>query len=148
MSYQDQYIEFLRKYLGHCPEALAWLSGYGVYAHGVDDIIDGDKTDHEHILKIFELAAVIYSSDFYRQHAHILYPLVIMAHQTYRDSVILERGPEEWKIKVADACRQTGNEVVLAVIQIASGVEVRDKASLELRELSWHTHHTLEGKPC
>jgi hypothetical protein len=148
VSNSDRYIEFVRKWLGHRPDALAWICAYGIYCHAIDDIIDGDKTDSEHVLKTFELAAVIYMNDFCRQYAHILYPLVIMASNTYRDSVILEKAEEEWKRKVADALRQTGNEVVLAVIEIAGGVEARREASLELREISWFTHHTLEGKPC
>jgi hypothetical protein len=148
VSNQDKYIEFIRKYLGHNVDALGWVACYGVYSHAIDDIIDGDKTDNEHILKTFELAAVLYMHKFCRDNFESLYPLIMMASNTYRDSVILERSSEVWKKRVADALRQCGNEVILACIQIAGGVEARRAASLELRELSYKTHHKEDGTPC
>jgi hypothetical protein len=147
MSHQDRYIEFLRKWLGTNIDALGWIVCYGVYAHAIDDIIDGDKTDSEHILKTFGMAASLFMHEFCRNNFNLLYPLIMMAHNTYRDSVILENAEEEWKHKVADALRQTGNEVILACVQIVNGIEARNEASLELREISYHTHHTEEGEP-
>jgi hypothetical protein len=145
-AYSD-YVNFLNQYLKDNIDALIWVLAYSTYVHGIDDIIDKDNTESEHILKTFELAAVIYSYPFYLQNLNILYPLVIMASNTYMDSVKLENQPEVWKQRVSDALRQTGNEVILACIQIVGGVDIRREASMKLREISWRTHHTIEGVP-
>lgn len=141
------YSTFLKSYLEKDVDALLWVLAYTTYVHAIDDIIDGDNTESEHILKTFELAAIIYSYPWYLQNRHTLYPLVIMASNTYMDSVKLEKSNELWKQRVADALRQTGNEVILACIQIVGGIEARREASLKLREISWRTHHNELGEP-
>lgn len=144
-SHSDKYIIFLRKYLNSNPDALAWICAYGIYCHAIDDIIDNDipsdKSRQQFILQQFEFAEVIYSNHFYLSHIHLLRPLIKMASNDYMDSVQLEDSEEEWKKAVCDALRQTANAVILAVIEIVGGVEARRNASLELRELSYHTHH-------
>jgi hypothetical protein len=148
ISHQDRYINFIQKWLKDSPDARAWLAAYGIYTHAIDDIIDGDKTDNQHILKTFELAAKLYMHPFCRAHHYILYSLIIMASNTYMDSVLLERSAEIWKQKVADALRQCGNEIMLACVEIVGGVEARREASLELREISYWTHHKEDLTPC
>ena len=147
MNYRKAYIEFIAKYIGHNIDAHIWILGYGVYVHAIDDIIDGDKTDSEFILKTFELAAMVYSYPFYLQNMHILYSLCKTASNTYMDSVLMEKSKEEWKRNYADILRTHGNEVILAVIEILHGIDVRRKASQELREISYHTHHNELGAP-
>lgn len=141
------YVEFVRKYLDPFPAAQMWVMAYGVYVHAIDDIIDGDKFDSEFILKTFETAAMIYSHEFYRQHWGQLYPLVKMASNTYMDSVLMERSNEKWKKNYADVLRQNGNEVLLAVIEICTGIDRRREASMEIRKLSYDTHHDKQGNP-
>lgn len=161
-TYAQTYIEFLKKYLDSDPDALLWVMSYGLYAHLIDDIIDGDKTDSEHILKTFEFAAVIYSNNFYLKHITLLYSLVKMASNTYMDSVLLEKElksdkktalPVEhqptaaWKSSCADILRQSANEIILACVEIVGGIEKRREASLELRQLSYKIHHDKSGNP-
>lgn len=154
-------MDFFREYLGKDVDALLWVLSYAAYIHAIDDIIDGDKSDNEFVLGTFELAALIYSNVFYLKNMHILYPLVKMASQTYRDSVILEKQLKEeelivgrispdntWKISVSDSLRQMANEVILACVEVVGGVEKRREASLKMRELSYKFHHTKEGIPC
>lgn len=147
---QQDYLNFLQHYCSADPDALLFVLGYSVYVHAIDDIIDGDKDDHIHILKTFELAAMVYSNQFYLRHIHELRPLVVMASSTYMTSVTLEKATngKDWKLHVADALRQTGNELFLAVIQILHGIDVRIEASLKLREISYLTHHLPDGTPC
>ena len=148
---QDEatYGRFLKHYTGIEPDAYLFVTSWCVYTHAIDDIIDGDNTDPMFILKTFELAAMLYANMFYLQHLGELRPLMVMTSSTYMTSVTLEREPtkELWKTRVADALRQNGNEVILAVIQILHGVDVRIKASYELRELAWRMHHDKEGNP-
>jgi hypothetical protein len=150
-KHSDEYIILLRKYLDSNPDALAWICIYGIYAHAIDDIIDNDipsdKTRQQFILQTFEFAEVIYSSHFYQANLSALRPLIKMASNDYMDSVLLEGDTEEaWKKHTCDALRQTANAVILAVIEIVGGIEKRREASLELRELSYRTHHK-EDKP-
>lgn len=146
---ESDYVKFLGQYLGTDPDALLWVLAYSSYVHSIDDIIDGDNTDPMFILKTFELAAMLYSNNWYLKHIHFLYSLVIMASNTYMDSVIFEQDKTApvWKKKVSDALRQTGNEVILQCIQIVGGIEARREASLKLREISWRTHHLADGTP-
>lgn len=145
-----EYIDFLSKYLKHDPDALAWVLAYTSYVHNIDDIIDGDNTDPMFILRTFETAAVIYGHIFYQRNFCYLYPLVKVVSNAYMDSVLLERSTEEWKLKVADGLRQHGNELILACIELSHGIEgfnKRREASLELRDISWRTHHLTNGEP-
>lgn len=146
------YIEFLRTYLGADEDALTWVLAFNTYAHAIDDIIDGDippksLNDKEFVVRTFEFAAIIYSHIFYQRNQHILYSLVKMVTNTYMDSLHLEQSPEAWKQKYADVLRQSTNELVLACIEIVGGYNKRREASLSLREIAYHAHHTVEGTP-
>lgn len=144
---QKDFIDFLNKYLSPDPDALLWVLSYTVYVHSVDDIVDGDKPTKEHLLRTFEHAAVVYSNGFYQKNIHLLYSLIVMASNTYMDSVMMEGSTETWKQRTGDYLRQTGNELLLACIQIVGGIEARREASIKLRDISWRNHHTSEGKP-
>lgn len=148
------YVAFLKKYLADNPDALCWVLLYITYAHAIDDIIDGDKDgtrSKEFILKVFEYAAILYSHVFYQINIHLLYSLVVMASNTYMDSVILEfstvTSDKPWKNSAQDYLRQSANELILMCIQIVGGIDKRREASLELRDISWRCHHTKGGKP-
>lgn len=151
-QYKDKKIGWLRKHLSKDMDALLWALGYAVYVHAIDDIIDqdipSDQTRQMFILRTFEYAEAIYSNHWYITHIAQLRPLVKMASNTYMDSVLWEKSPEEYKRKIADQLRCAGNELMLAIVEIVSGIDARREASLELRELSYKTHHTIEGEPC
>jgi ferritin len=73
-----------------------------------------------------------------------------MASNTYMDSVIFEQMKDtDTRAKsMFDYLRQTGNELILATIQIVGGIEARREASLELRDISWRNHHhSITGEP-
>lgn len=142
-----RFIEFLKKYLAHNDEALLWIMSYIAYCHSIDDCVDKPKDD-EFLLKTFEFAAVIYSSHFYWQNIHILYPLVKMAGNSYMDSLHYEKSSENWHKKIGDIIRSDANNVVLAVVEIINGIDARRQASLELREIAYWSHHNLKtGEP-
>lgn len=143
----EEYIKFLEQYLKKDADALAWVLAITKYFHDIDDIIDKDNTSPIHLLRTFEFAAIIYSSPFYQRNIGYLYPLVKMVSNTYMDSVLLEKQPEAWKRAVADGLRQTGNELILACIEVLHGFDIRREASMKLREVSWKTHHLEDGTP-
>jgi hypothetical protein len=145
-NYSEQYCEIIRKYLQGQPDAQSWLLLYGIYAHAIDDIIDGDKTSSDHILETFETGLLLYSHVFYRQHCDMLYTLCKLAHNAYADSVKLEKSDDKIDKLIADPLRQYGNELILAVIELVSGKDARNAASKELRPLSWRTHHNEIGQ--
>lgn len=146
---ESEYARFLKYYLACDLDAYLFVLAYTVYVHSIDDIIDGDNTEPVFIIKTFELAAVLYANSFYLKNFNMLYPLVKMSSSTYITSVQLEQDKEKamWKTRVADALRQTGNELILAVIELLHGIDVRTKASMELRKISWKLHHDKEGNP-
>jgi hypothetical protein len=120
---------------------------YVTYCHAIDDIIDGDKKDYEHILKTFDFAATIFSSPFYVRNLHLLYPLVKSASNSFADSVTFERSGEVWSEAMADVLRQQGNEVLCAVVEIVSGIDAKRAFSKEARKLGYDSHHDSFGRP-
>jgi len=153
MNYKDDYIKFILKYLNPIdnPNAILWLLGYAVYVHAIDDIIDEeipkDSAKDEFILKNFEFAETVYTNIYYLTYINKLRPLIKMASNTYMDAVQMEKSNEKWKRDYADVLRTMGNEILLAVIEIERGLNIRREASMELRELSYKTHHNQVGAP-
>lgn len=147
-SFQYRFIKIIHKYVHHDGDALLWILSYVAYCHAVDDIVDGDKNDYEFILSTFRTAETIYTYHFYLQHINTLKPLIHTAHDAYRDSVCMERSlrQENWEKYVGDVIRQQANDVILAVILIVSGIDARNAAALELRKLSYETHHNEKGE--
>ena len=149
MNKKEQYIAFIRKYL--TGDALLWVVAYAIYVHSIDDIIDDEipngENKHQFILKNFEFAEVVYSNNFYLENITRLRPLVKMASNCYMDSVALEKSSKPHHKIIADHLRSNGNEVVLACVEICNGIDIRNKASLELREISYSTHHDQLGNP-
>ena len=145
-----EFLELINYYCGCNQDALAFVLGYSIYVHDIDDIVDGDKMGDIHLLKTFELAAVVYSNPFYIKNINTLYPLIIMSSSTYITSVTLEKDPDKapWKTWSFDWMRQTGIEVILAVVQILHGIDKRIEASLRFREISFKLHHKEDGTPC
>lgn len=146
-NHQKEYLSLLGQYLGSNPDALVWTLACMTYFHSIDDIIDGDKTDDEFILKTFRLAITIYSYHFYVANIHDLRPLVESAHDAYRDSVRLEKENDaKWKQHISDVIRQNANDLILKVIQLVAGLDARNEAALKFRELSYRTHHNELGE--
>lgn len=138
----SQYINFLKKYLVHNPDALLWCLSFTTFCHLIDDYVDGEK-DNEHFLKIIEFTPLLYTNIFFQQNWQLLYPLIKSVTNDYQDSVILEKSNMKWKRQVADGLRQNGNAIILMVIEIANNIDIRRQASLELREISYKTHHNM-----
>ncbi len=150
MSPQNKYLTFLRKYL-EVGDALLWVLAYATYVHSVDDIIDNDipdeKNKHRFILETFEFAECVYAAPYYVMNMNRLRPLIKMASNDFMDSVALADSDKDHHKRISDNLRCSGNAVILAVIEIEGGVELRNKASLELREISYTTHHLADGTP-
>lgn len=137
----------LQQYLNHDPEAVKFIQSFCQYCHDIDDIIDGDKTNTEHILKTFCNAAAIYSSNFYHRYSLQLYPIVLNITNTYADSVKWEKSDVDWKRAVSDTLRSCGNDMIYIVVGICSGYDAMRDVSALLREVSYNHHHDEIGKP-
>lgn len=129
------------------PDAAEFVLRYRDYIHGVDDIVDGDITNAEDILKVTALASEIFSSDFYVNHRQFLYPLEIMINNTYADAVEWERSNVEWKERDAMVLRHTGIDMFLFVIRLMCGREAMRKISSKFREQCHEYHMTKDYKP-
>jgi hypothetical protein len=143
MTRQQQFIHLIKKYLSNDADAVFWTIAYVAYCHGIDDVIDGDKTDYEFILLNFRTAISLYTYHWFQKHQDQLIPLLITAHDSYRDSVCMERSlrQEDWEKHVGDVIRQNTLDVILMIIFIVSGLEARNQAALEFRKLAYETHH-------
>lgn len=138
----------VQEVLDRDPDAARFISAYNEYAHAIDDIIDEKIVDPEFILKTFKLAAQIYTSNFYLRNYLFLYPAILLAHNMYSDSVILERSNEDWKRREADVLRHSGNEILLAVVSLlCKNHEEFREISLLTRERAYKLHHDDKGEP-
>lgn len=136
----------LKEYLPD-DEALKFAVAFLIYCNSVDDIIDCSKVDAEFVVRTFELSADLYATAFYRRNWPILLPLIKATGNSYLDSVNFERSSEAWKHNYADVLRQYGNEVLCACVELSTGsIDKRREFSLKLREISYKTHHDVNGK--
>lgn len=136
-------IEIFDKYLS--PEAKAFVVGFIGLCHSIDDLIDENR-DNEALLLSYELALTIYSMPFYAKYSSLLFPLIKAATNSYADSVAMEFSIEEWQKHTSDVLRHSGNDVILACIEICSGFEARRTASPLLRKNSYFRHHTNKNQ--
>lgn len=138
--------QLLERYLSSDEDAIAFVYCWLLYCHAIDDIIDGDKTDSEHIIKTFQFSTTLHTSNFFLKNWATLNPIIDVAFNSYADSVKLEKGVK-WERNYADVLRQVANEVIVAVVGIVAGYDKKREISLELRQLSYLEHHDLTGKP-
>jgi hypothetical protein len=139
--------DIVEEYLIDSVDAQLFFYSYLIHCHAVDDVIDGDRTDSEFIIKCFDFTVTLCSCRFYQHYSATLEPLMHAAANAYADSVVMERSKVQWKQQYADVLRQSGNEVLLACIGIVAGIDKKREASLKLRELAYLEHHDKEGKP-
>jgi len=129
-------------------EALVFCLAFAKHCHNVDDIIDEKRENTDFILGAFEFAAYLYSLSFYRKHAHMLLPVIKAVTNAYADSVKFEKEKTcKWKQHYSDVLRQSGNEVVVAAVEISKGYNAKRIISEKFREISYLRHHTKEGEP-
>lgn len=134
-------------YLGHCPDAIAFLLAYCRYCHKIDDIIDEKITNPEFILETTDLACQIFNCNFWRQYAGSLYVTERLINNDYADSVAWEKSQNTWEKNQADVLRNTANQMTFAVILLICGRDALRKLSSKIRTHSHFRHHDSEGKP-
>ena len=128
-------------------EAMGFLAEWAIYAHEIDDIIDGETTEREAVLRTFARAALLYSHPFYLKHLAALRAVVLVIGNAYADSVAWEKSAVEWQRAWADHNRHAGMEMVIAVAQICGGYEHARSVSAEQRCICWAEHHGPDGEP-
>jgi hypothetical protein len=128
-------------------EAKSFLLLWRAYVHGIDDIVDGDVKDGEGIIRVFLLAAELYSHPFYLRHLASLKQVVVNCTNAFADCVPWEKHGEAWQQQWADHYRHFGSEMVLAVAYLCGGYDNMRRISPQLRAICWHEHHDKDGKP-
>lgn len=143
----------IASHLAKHPEAAAFLNGYGLLCHAVDDLIDRDNPKiaryETHVLDCYNLALDVYSSPFYQKNVSWIYPLAKNIHRVWSASVVWERFIIPWQAQYADFLRCCGNEMILAVLEHLCHLPYNELRRLDglIREDSWARHHDKEGKP-
>lgn len=129
-------------------EAMDFLANWwSPYVHEIDDIIDGERTLPEDILRTFARAVGLYSHPFYVRNMVELRRVVLLVNNLYADSVAWEKSNVAWQRDWADHNRHVGMEMVIAVAQIVGGYDHGRQVSQEQRAICWSEHHGREGKP-
>lgn len=132
---------------GNNPLALDFLNAFHDYCHEIDDLIDEAKEDPERFVEILIHGNVMYGLPFFRMHAAVLGPQIILITSTYADSVKMERSELEWENRMADTLRFVGNDLVRMVAQLTGGWERMRSVSDKLHDLAYHCHHDKNGQP-
>jgi hypothetical protein len=127
--------------------ALSFVIAFNKYAHGIDDIIDGDMTDKEEIIKVFVQGNIVFGHPFYLANITRLQPVYMLCASAYADSVKWGGSDKDGQRSMADVLRFVGNEMLFAVALICGGYELLRAISPAIRERSWLDHHDEKGEP-
>jgi len=122
-----------------------FLRLWRAYVHGIDDLIDGDRTGPEATLEVFMLAAFVYTHPFFTAHMPALRQIALNCTNAYADSVMWEKAPG-WKGDFSDHYRHFAVEMVIAIATICGGYAHARQISPTLRELCWKEHHNEKGE--
>jgi hypothetical protein len=125
--------------------AADFLKVWGIYVHGIDDLIDGDKSGSESMLEVFMTAAFVYTHPYFVQNMPQLRQIAVNCTNAYADTVLWEKAGG-WKQNFSDHYRHFGAEMVLAVAGLCGGYMHMRQASPLLRELCWNEHHNEKGE--
>ena len=118
--------------------ALAWIA----YVHRIDDLVDGYiGKDATELVKTFVDAAELYSSNFYQQNAHYLFPIVCLVSNDYLDSELMKFSSDDvLKLKWAEYLSFSGIYMLQTIALICGGYDRLRKISIPLRECSLKDH--------
>jgi hypothetical protein len=128
-------------------EAVQFLLLWSEYAHGIDDIVDMDRTDTEFVIATFGLANRLYSHPFYLAHYRELGLVVQLVTNAYADAEAMKASQYEWKRQTSDVLRHAGAEMLRAVVYLCGGYEHLRGLSERFHEVAYYEHHDAEGKP-
>jgi hypothetical protein len=119
--------------------AAEFLTLWRSYVHDIDDLVDGDKTGAEFLLRTFLSAAFIYTHPFFLANLPALRQVIINCTNAYADTAAWEKAPD-WRREFSDHYRHFGVEMVLAVAFICGGYDHMRQASPLLRSLCQAEH--------
>jgi hypothetical protein len=128
-------------------EAMDFLAHWTDYCHAIDDIVDADKTDPEHVIATFARAATLYTHPFFLKHGAGLREVALNVTATYAQTVEWERSNVEWMKAWADMHRHCSIEMVTAVARICGGYEHARTVIPEVRVVAFAEHHDQDGNP-
>lgn len=129
-------------------DAERFLALWGAYCHDVDDVIDENLWDAEHIVSVLALAVTFYSDPYYVRNVALLRMPVLMATAVFADSCIWEQKEQPlWKRQFADVMRHSGNEVINCVAFIQGGYDHMQQVSLPLMATCYIYHKDKYGLP-
>lgn len=127
--------------------AVEFLLMWSEYVHGIDDIVDMDRTEAEFIIATFGLANRLYSHPFYLAHQRELGLVVQLVTNAYADAEAMKASHLEWKRQTSDVLRHAGAEMLRAVVYLCGGYEHLRGVSERFHEVAYYEHHDEEGKP-
>lgn len=108
------------------------------YIHYIDDVVDGDETDH---IKVPFQAALLYKSAFYCQHKELLFPIVLSVTAQYKLSTMWEED-ESWpKQKMSDVLRMAGNQMYGMIALRLGGYEHQNNMLAKIYLADWEGQH-------
>ena len=131
---------------------MAFCDCWYKYCHAIDDLVDtiedGRPTmSKEEIISIFLNAAFLYNMPFFKQYAHLLFPVVITITNMWADTVAWEKSPIYRRRVMADVLRTAGNEMYFMVALITGGEAHMRDMSLKIRERDWIGQHDEQDRP-
>jgi len=117
-----------------------------LYVHEIDDLIDEELTKAEKAEKactIGALALDLYTHPFFLKNMAVLRSHMLLNTNNYLDSVNCENEPG-WKAPFSDWARHGWVDLVLVVAEICGGYANMRNESMELRTMSYMSHHDGE----
>ncbi|HTH21690.1 MAG TPA: hypothetical protein VL854_05700 [Nitrososphaeraceae archaeon] len=147
MSDKNKAFDIINTELAEHPDAVKFIYAFSAYCHGIDDIIDGEIKDTEGILRVFGMAADVFTCPFWRQYGPMLYIVEKVINNDFSDSEVMKNSEHQWQRQHADVLRCSANNMLHAVLYLLCGREVARRVSLDIRTCSYFNHHDEAGNP-
>lgn len=147
MTPLTQQEHFLAMVCNQRPDAVSYLKCWGDYLRAVDNIVDDNLWDAEHLREMFFLGAQCFSHPFYQSNKAHLQMTVVILSSLWVDSCHWERSQELWKRQWADVLRHADGQMVSAVAMICGGWEHLRKISAPFMAACYIEHKDRHGVP-
>lgn len=131
-KHPPELVQQVYEMLQHNPEALDFVWAYGEQAEIADDMVDEPK-DISKIQRLTQLAARIYSSDYWHRHKQTLLMIELLNNLTYFDTVVWEQSSDNWKRRDARCLNHCAYNMLFAVLILECGMDAVIESGITLR---------------
>jgi hypothetical protein len=139
--------DFLNTVCAGNAEAVDFLTRWGKYLRLVDNVIDENLWDEEHLVEVFCAGCEFYSLPFYQKNKAALQMPILLATNYFSVSAKWEHSDELWKRQWADVLRHADGYVISAVTMLCGGWDLMASTTSPFMAACYIDHKDRHGVP-